>query len=122
MKKHIAIATECKDNIAQASHGDALRAFYGRMASSQGPDHPWMLELAGIICAHEDAESENEILIAIDKIDLAIEIIDDLMKLAFAKCAAVDNMGEAQSAILAARRYARDVREQTAFISAGAAS
>jgi hypothetical protein len=119
-QKNTSAARDSKDNISPTSHGDALRAFYGRMSATNGPDHPHMLEFAGIIAALEDSESSVSILSGVDKIDLAIEVIDDLLKLAFAKCAAVDNMGEAQSAILAARRYACDIREQTAVIATGA--
>jgi hypothetical protein len=119
-QKSNTVGTNSKDNIAPASHGDALRAFYARMASTNGPDHPWMLEFAGIIATHEDSDPNDAILSGVDKIDLSIEIMDDLLKLAFDKCAATDNMGAAQSAIVAARRYACDIREQTAVIANGA--
>lgn len=120
-QKSNTVKTNLKDNIAPISHGDALRAFYGRMAATQGPDHPWMLEFAGIIAAHEDAATSDDILDGVDKIDLAVEILDDLLQLAFAKCAGIDNAGAAQSAIMAARRYAGDIRVQTAIVAAGAA-
>jgi hypothetical protein len=120
MKNHIAAAQDCKDNIVSKSHDYALGAFYKRIAATNGPDHPWTLELAGIIAAHEDAAGNSDLLDGVDKIDLAVDILDDLLTLALTKCAAVDYLGEAQSAIRAARRYAGDIREQTAVIGTGA--
>lgn len=120
MNKRTAAEQNCKDKVAPISHGAALQAFYGRMAATHEADHPWMMELATIISAQEDRAGEAGD--DIDKIGVAVEIMDDLLKLALTKCVAIDLTGEAQSAIRAARRYAGDIREQTARMASGVAA
>ena len=119
-QKNISVVQNSKENTSPIPHGDALRALYGRMAGTHGADNPLMIEFAGIIAGHEDADGNDDILNAVDKIDLSVEILDDLLKLVLVRCAAVDNLGEAQSAIMAARRYAGDIRQHTAVIATGA--
>jgi hypothetical protein len=121
-QKNTSAARDSKDNIAPTSHGDALRAFYGRMSATTSQDHPWMLEFAGIIAAHEDAGTEQDgKLDAVDNITLATETLDALLSLALQVCSDRGNIDNAASAIRAARRYVVDINETAAFMTGAAA-
>lgn len=108
-QKNISVEQNCKENTSGISHGDALRGFYNRLTATQGPDHPHMLELAGIIAAHEDAEHCDS---KVDNINHAVEILDDLLLLARDAVAQLGSPGDkVESAIVAARRFVGDIRE-----------
>ena len=108
-QKNISVVQNSKENTSPIPHGDALRAFYGHMAATHGPDHPWMLELAGVIAAFEDAEHCDT---RVDDINSANEILDDLLILARDAVSQLGTAGDRiESAIVAARRFVSDIRE-----------
>jgi hypothetical protein len=97
---------------ARVPHAVTLKRLGDNMAATgMDPDHPWMLAIATAL------NGDEPIFDAVDDIDRAAGIIDDLLGLAVAQCSSEN---EAGSAIRAARRYLVDISVATTFISGAA--